>query len=347
MIASPRGWSRRSCPRLPLCLILAAVATACASTAPPPIEDPETLSPALLEREEGRLTVSAAAAGAPALVPVESRSFDDWDELVAFARSELGAEPEYGDDGQLLGIGGEILETGDVVFRDADGSLFADREFVPAFLGGAGGRVTVGGESIDLHGADASGAVPLAGTSESCQGSDCIAGETWVTHSFGYHSVGGETRQVSGGTRTVSYNCCRAGATLVTLNGRRRCRALTPGAWEYDPELGRLVPKPDFEGEVYRYTDPDTCFSTVLSNQLRLNFRQIFGPNQREDLFFTKDNVPKLRFKRWKYSINVLDTENIEEIIGVCGFHSSNRGGSIQTSDGFTGENGILCGGPT
>jgi len=320
---------------------------ACASTPPPALEDPATLTPARLEVEPGRLIVSGGAAGAPAVVAVEARSFADWNELAAFAESELGAEAVYGDDGQIREIGGELVETGEVVFRDADGSLFADREFVAAFLGGAGGRVTVGGRPIDLHGVAEHDLVPLAGTAQNCQGSDCVAGETWVTHFLGYHSVGGETRQVSGGTRTLSYLCCPAGGTLVTQAGRRRCRGLTPGAWEYDPELGRLVPKADFEGNPYRYSDPATCTSSVLANQLRLNVRMLFGPNQKDDLFFTKDNVPKLRFKRWKVGINIFDSENLEGITGICGFHSSNRGGSVRTSDGFTGDDGVLCGDPT
>lgn len=323
-----------------------AAAFACGPSLPA-LEDPRSLSPAELQVQSGRLVVSSPASDAPALVPVEARSFRDWSELVAFAERELGGEPVYGPDGEIVAIQGELIQKGPVVFRDAGGSVFADDELVAAYLGGATGRLTVADEVFDLQRVDPESSVVLLAKSETCtdSGSDCVAGESWVTHRFFYHSVGGKTRQARGGTRTVSYPCCTSGR-LVTVDGRRQCRLLSPGAWEYDPELGRLVPKLDDPSEdLYLFTDPQTCSRQVLANHLRLDLRLIFGPNQATTLSKEGDNVREIQIKRWLVSIggDIAGTQFVDDVVGVCGFHSSTRGGTTETHDGFTGDDNILC----
>lgn len=329
---------------VPIVPVFLAAAFACASS-PPALEDPRSLSPAELQVQTGRLVVSAPASDAPALVPVEARSFRDWSELVAFAEKELGGEPVYGPDGEMVAIQGELIQQGPVVFRDADGSVFADDELVAAYLGGATGRLTVAGEVFDLQRVAPESSVVLLAKSEDCQGSDCVAGESWVTHRFIYHSVGGKTRQASGGTRALSYPCCNSGR-LVTVDGRRQCRFLNPGAWEYDRELGRLVPKLDDPSEdLYRFTDPQTCSRQVLANHLRLDLRLIFGPNQATTLSREGDNVREIQIKRWLVSVggDIAGTQFVDDVVGVCGFHSSTRGGPTETHDGFTGDDNVLC----
>jgi hypothetical protein len=342
MVGSMHGQSRHSRFRRALCLIPVAAVWACAKP-PPPIEDVLALSPATVEVSSGRLLISSRASDAPAVVPVESRFFDSWSELVAFAERELGAEPVYGPGGDTVAVQGELVQSGEIILRDANGTVFADEEFVPAYLGGATGRLRVGAEQFDLQSvAPDSSVVLFAQSAENCVGSDCIAGESWLTHRVVYHSVGGKTRQTSGGTRTVSYQCCTNGR-LVTVDGRRQCRRLRPGAWEYDPELGILVPIPTGE-DPYVYSEPQICSRSTLANQLRVDLRLIFGPNQFGELSAEQENTKEVQIKKWLITLGIdAGTDFVDDVIGVCGFHSSNRGGSTRTSDGFTGDDDLLC----
>jgi hypothetical protein len=307
----------------------------------PPIEDPRSLPPGRIEVRSGRVVVSSPTSEAPALVQVEARSFTDWNDLVAFAERQLGAKGVYGPDGRVLAIQGDFEQVGEIVYRDADGSVFAE-EFVPAYLGGATGRVRVGEEVLDLQRIDPKGSIVLfARREENCIESDCVSGETWLTHRIIYHSVGGKTRQTSGGTRAVSYQCCSVGQ-LATVDGRRLCRRLKPGAWEYDRELGRLVPTSE---NAYLFSKPRTCSRQARSNRLRVDLRLIFGPTDFTTLSAEEDNTREVQIKRWLISAggDIIGTQFLDDVIGVCGVHSSTRGGNVRTSDGFTGDNDILC----
>ncbi len=286
----------------------------------------------------------AAADGETLTVPVEARQFEDWDAVYAFAMDELGGQPVFDEDGEILGVVGVSVVAGDVRYRDeATGVQFEGRELVPAMLGGSEGVFYVGGETIPLGDPtgpdqvittatdplfDASDFDCVGGTDcEACDGGDCISGHSWRTNYWVYKSVGSRTEQSSGGYTSVPYACCPTG-TLVNVDGVQQCRVVT----EWLPPEPPHFPKPIPIG--YGYVNPSTCSYQTTDNTLTLVVRpHSSGPSLPVNTMASEQNVREVELSAWSVGVNV-DFGSMADVDGVCGLHLGSRGGVSLTRAG-------------
>lgn len=331
-----------------MCMALTAICAiylglGCGGNIPPQVINTSSMPQARMSIGSSGLIISSRSLDSPSIVPVQSQSFDSWDEFVKFAEATLGAKRIYDDQGRTIAVTGEYTRAGEILFRDPQGNIFKQSDFISTYLGGNEGILRIGDRLINLEYANNDSSIALFNLSEeNCNGSDCISGESWLKHIGPYHSVGSITRQTSGGFGTVPYQCCSSSGTLVTINGKKQCQLRKPGAWRYDRELGRLIPT---SPEPYVYADPRICSRQSFNNQLRVNMKLIFGPNNFLNFEKMEENIRELEISQWLLTFLSFDLgpEYLDEVIGVCGFHASTRGGSVRTSDGWTGDNGILC----
>lgn len=297
--------------------------------------------------ENDGLVVSSQTLDAPSVIPVKVRYFGSWGDLLQFAEDKLGGKRIYNEKGEVVGVGGTYTRLGKILFKDQD-HLFDEPDFIAAYLGGKSGKVGVGNRTIQLRDIESDKGIFLMSKDDSCIDDHCITGKSWLKHYFVYHSVGSKTTQTAGGTGTATYQCCSTGQ-LVTKDGTRKCRRLNPDSWEYDQETGQLLPTFD-EGELYIYTPPGTCRRQVLSNSLTVSATLVLGPNSRTFLGpLTVTNQREVEIGRWQIPVlggggtELDEPVNVREVVGVCGFHNSSSSGSIQTTNGFTGDDDVLC----
>lgn len=281
--------------------------------------------------ENGDLRVYAPP-GETATVMVQSRVFADMAELYAFALDEMGGEPVYDEAGELIGVHGVSIASGDVRYLDEDtGESFAARDLAQAYLGGAAGTIEVAGETLEVadpEGSLGTTSVALSDDSQGCIGQDCISGHSWKTNYVVYRSVGSETKQTSGGYGTVSYTCCPTG-TLVTYQGVRQCRVVTE--WEpADPENGVYKPIPI----AYGYRPTQTCSYTTTRNTLTLGVTAISPSGfPAASTTRTESNTREVEISAWGVGLGV-DFLGIDDVAGVCGFHTGSRGATTRTRAG-------------
>ena len=274
---------------------------------------------------------------------VRSRSFKDFETFAAFAKKKLGAKIIY-QDGKLMGIHGNFRHTGNLAFVDEKGIHFERKDFVSAYLGGSQGTMTIGENEIPLLEHGDAAAIDFNHPGFACAGNDCMAGYSWVTHTsfldFGYHSAGSITQLASGGLETVSYTCCKNGGEMVTQNGRPQCRLRNPEAWEFDKELKVWLPDPFSDVPPYAYTDLQQCSYTALRNQLTVQgtFITPTGSIDCADCIAVETNVEEVKVGEYLFTVPGLDLGPfyIDDVIGVCSYHESSRGGSFSYSSGNT-----------
>ncbi len=287
-----------------------------------------------------------APEGETLTVPVSAQRFETWDDLYAFAIDELGGHPVLDEDGELIGVRGTSVTSGDVRYQDENnGLVFEGRELAVAMLGGADGILQIGDETFPLgepaaHGMadglattqdpflDASNFDCIGGQDcEACDGGDCISGHSWHTNYWVYKSVGSRSQQSAGGYVSVPYNCCPTG-TLVNHNGSPMCRVVT--SWL--PPEPPLLPKPIPAG--YGYVNPSTCYSQTTQNQLTLQiFPHSSGPSQPFVTPHTEFNTREIEVSEWYVGGNV-DFGGLQDVDGICGMHFGSRGGISLTRDG-------------
>lgn len=351
-------------------LIAASLTAACGSesehwdeTAAPTIVAQR--SPEVTHGDWGELLVDAGD-GAAAAQDVASRSFADWEELAAFARKQLNAEIIRSESGKVLSIRGTSTVLGRVTYRDVEGGGgFAAKDFVSAFLGGARGILTIGNDELRV--ADEARIVRdgqisqalLTEESEVCDGSDCIAGDSWVTHYPFYHNVGSETEQTSGGYSPHYYSCCPTGTTRVVVDGRTHCRKYQPLRDRFGNPILDARGKPILNRNSYVEFATRTCSYQVRNNRLDVRAPAHYGAPPAGEWSKTATNVSKVSVGMWELvkRIDVNHNSDIEgdyvedvevhylkDITGICGYRSGTRGGSTATGDGFLGENEFLCG---
>ncbi len=314
----------------------------------PPVENTESLTQALMRVDSTGLIISSRALDSPSIVSVQAQSFNDWEEFFNFAVITLGAKRVYDDNGRTIGVKGEYVQYGEIIFRDPKGNLFKQYDFISAYLGIQEGLLRIGNIEINLSNTNPdSGVIFFNSSEENCDGQDCVSGVIWKTQTWFYHSVGGKTIQTSGGLRTVSHDCCTGGGQLVLVDGVRKCRYRNPGTWEcyYDQKVGRVICIPTTQDpeQLYRYTNPAICSHQILNNHLSINLKLIFDPNNFDVLEKTKDNIPELETGRWGIDLGQAGPTHVSNVIGICGFHTSTRGGSVRTSYGWTGDDDIIC----
>jgi len=288
----------------------------------------------------------AAAPDTTAAVNVRSRRFADLAELYRFAIAEMGGQPIRNDAGEIIGAQGVSVASGDIYYRDEDtGESFKGGDLAQAFLGGAAGTIEVAGEALRIKepapSRDGLAVVTAALTSDSsgCVGDDCITGHSWKNNYILYQSVGSETQQSSGGYGTASYACCSSG-TPVTYQGRLQCRVVTE--WEpADPENGIYRPIP----VAYGYRPTQTCSYTTTVNSLTLGVTAIapsgFAGNS---TVRSEANSRDVTLSNWAVGVGV-SFLGIDDVAGVCGFHSGSRGGTTRTRAGNATD--AQCGGNT
>ncbi len=324
------GGVRRALIASAMCGVIVACANDPSATG---VGDLDVVEPSIAEDGTFRVAIDAEAS---AIVNVRSRAFASMDELLRFAVDVMGGEPVYDEAGQLVGARGAGVISGDVRFRDEEtGEIFEADDLAQAFLGGAEGVVSVGGERLEIgearvaaHQLDAELGVvsaALSGDSVGCVGGDCISGHSWRTNYLVYRSIGSETRQSSGGESPYTYSCCRGGGTLTG----GRCRYVTE--WEpADPENGQYRPIPI----AYGYRPADTCTGTATRNTLTLGITVInesgwataFTP-------ITETNTREISRSEWGVGWGV-SFLGIDDARGVCGFHSGSRGSTTRTRAG-------------
>jgi hypothetical protein len=316
-------------------------------------------SPTVDGRQVERPTVDGRQAGAPAPAaeaagqhavsspprpwavdgsqPAAPRRFSSWDEFAAFATRHMRARVQRAPDGSVRFVHGRYVRSG-------NGKPLGGVDYIARYLGGDDGVLTVASRRIGLGNAAATdGAASLRPVDEQCFDGNCLAGESWVTHSPAYHSVGSRTTLVSGGVQSSGRPCCRSGE-MMRQNGLRRCRSKRRGAWEYDRRLGRLVPTAP---NPYVYTEPSVCRRDELRNQLGVRARVLFGPAQSQVVEHFANNASEVEIGEWLITVRLdLETQSIDEVTGICGFHSLSPGGFIETTDGFTGDDDVLCQSP-
>jgi hypothetical protein len=270
------------------------------------------------------------------------RRFASWDSFAAFAEKNLQATVYRDASGNVAAVGGHYeWASGDVPARkDSPGEM---PDIMASILGGPEQRLIIGQQQISFApaGNDTTSFSPFSTTRENCVGRHCVEGKSWVTHLVFYHSVGTRTRQTSGGTDIVPRPCCTSGE-LVRENGEQQCRGRRPGAWEYDQQLGRLMPTGP---NPYVFTPARTCNREALNNQLRLRGAFI-NEDSVQPVVITKVelNTREVEIGDWLLSLG-LDTTpyTIHHIGAVCGTHASNRGESVTTTEGHTGDADELC----
>jgi hypothetical protein len=78
-----------------------------------------------------------------------------------------------------------------------------------------------------------------------------------------------------------------------------------------------------------------------LNNELSVTATLIFDPantvNTLELSAFAA-NTKEVKVGQWLLSLGTFDEgpDFVDDVIGICGFHTSTHGGSVTTSDGFT-----------
>ena len=271
-----------------------------------------------------------------ALVSVRSREFASMEELFAFAMNEMGAEPVFDEAGELVGVHGFSVLSGDVEFRDEETlETFRADDLAQAYLGGADASIVVAGERLEIgerlaREGDALGVTSAALSDESvgCAGDDCISGHSWKTNYYVYRSVGSETRQSAGGYSTYAYDCCH-GATLVTREGRRQCRYVTE--WEpADPQNGQYRPIP----LAYGYRPVDRCTGTGTRNSLTLGVTALASSGfATQYVERTEVNTREVSMSEWGIGLGV-SFLGIDDVAGVCGYHAGSRGTTTRTRAG-------------
>jgi hypothetical protein len=298
----------------------------------------DVVAPTIAANGDFRVAIEPEVSG---LVDVRSREFASMEELFRFAMEEMGGEPVHDEEGNLVGVRGSSVVSGDVRFRDEDtGEIFESDDLAQAYLGGVSGSIQVAGEVLpvgapvlmreDIEQEDIGVATAaLSGSSSGCAGEDCISGHSWRTNYIVYRSVGSETKQSSGGYGTYTYNCCRSGGSLVTSGGRSQCRYVTE--WEpANPELGQYRPIPI----AYGYRNPDTCSGTATRNTLTLGVTAI-GTSGWQTAYAerTEANTREVSFSNWGVGIGV-SFLGIDDVAGVCGYHTGSRGTTTRTRAG-------------
>ena len=304
---------------------------------PPPVKDTGSLPQARLEIRSDGLLVKAKSYDSPSIVPVQSRSFNTTEEFVQFAERTLGAEA-IRRDGKVIAVKVQYHQVGKVVFENSDGTFFSQDDFIAAYLGGLEGTFRIGDREIRLKASLKDSTISNITTSiDTCDGSDCVRGETWYDDYGFYKSVGGKTIQVSGGYGTHSYLCCEGGGELLTIGGSRQCQGRILGKWKYDSELGVWLPEglPPY----YTYREPDVCSYPVRNNTLRLSLTLLY-PDKDPVQLIPKDesNVPEVASSAsifwFKEDSPELDIWGVNRI---CGIHVSTHGGRVRTSAGRAG----------
>lgn len=319
----------------------------CPDKGPPSVENTEHLPQALIRVDSTGLNISSPSLDSPAFVSVLAKSFSNWEEFFSFAVTTLGATRVYDNIGRTIGVKGEYVRSGEVIFRDPKGNLFEQYDFISAYLGGQKGLLRIGSLEINFYSTNGdSGVIFLNSSEENCDGQDCVSGEIWQTHIWFYHSVGGKTSQTSGGLSTVSSFCCSGGGQLGFFESARKCRSRNPSAWHcyYDAEVGQAIciPTSDDPEELYMYSDPVICSRQVLNNQLSISLKLVFDPNNFDVLEKTKQNVRELEIGKWGIDLGQAGPTHVSNVVGICGAHTSTRGGSVRTSNGWTDDD-ILC----
>lgn len=289
------------------------------------------------------LEISTPGVDSRTVIPVRPRSFANWEAFVAFATQELAATPVVDAQGRVVAVRGRTQRSGAVAFTDG-GQIFEDVDLVAAYLGGSSGTLRIGDREIPIRAGTGTDVVLLATSEKNCAGEDCIVGESWVKHFGIYHSAGAKTKQTSGGIRRVTYPCCTSGL-LVTQAGRRRCRLRNPACWEFNPSFpGKFEPL--CVDDPYVFTEPRTCSYETLGNRLSVSARLLFGGPGNSLLWpeRTVENQKEVEISEWLISAGLdLGPDYLDDVAGICGFHSSSRGGSARTADGFTGDDDVLC----
>jgi hypothetical protein len=305
-------------------------------TALPEDEGLAPVAPEIADNGDFRVAIDPELTG---VVDVRSREFASMEELYRFAIEEMGGEPVHDESGALIGVRGASVVSGDIRFRDEDsGELFRSEDLAQAYLGGVSGEIRVAGEVLRVgvpaieESEEANVGVvgeALSSSSTGCAGEDCISGSSWRTNYVVYRSVGSKTTQSSGGYGTYTYTCCRSGGTLVTYGGARQCRYVTE--WEpADPENGQYRPIPI----AYGYRAPDTCSATTTRNTLTLGVTAI-GTSGWETAYAerTEVNTREVSFSNWAVGVGV-DFLGIDDVAGVCGYHTGSRGTTTRTRAG-------------
>jgi hypothetical protein len=294
------------------------------------------LAPFVAENRDLRI---AAAPDTAATVSVRSRRFADLADLYRFAVDQMGGAPIRDATGEIIGVRGVSIASGDITYRDeATGESFKAADLAQAFLGGAAGNIEIGGEVQKIRelapsdskalGDFTVATAALSGDSSQCVGGDCITGHSWKSDYIVYHSVGSETQQSSGGYGTTTYPCCTSG-TPVTYQGRLQCRVVTEFE-PADPENGIYKPIP----VAYGYRDPQTCSSTTTINTLTLAVTAILpsgfvgGTTVRSEA-----NSRDVTLSNWAVGTGV-SFLGIDDVAGVCGLHTGSRGGTSRTRAG-------------
>jgi hypothetical protein len=171
-------------------------------------------------REERLPYVLIDASEGKTMFPLEEspRAFADEKEFVEFVAQSLNGRPVYDEYGEIVGVEGESIEIGRPATADGftqQVELIADP--VAAFLGGKSNTFVIGRElytlpsqrEIESMAAISAAAGSLPSSGEKCNNArtDCIRGESFITHAVAYHSAGATTKQTLGGYREWSYFC--------------------------------------------------------------------------------------------------------------------------------------------
>lgn len=175
--------------------------------------------------EEGREVrlphVVIDASEGKTMFPLEEspREFADEREFAEFVAERLNGRPVYDEDGEIVAVEGESIEIGKPASADGFTQQVATiADPVAAFLGGRSNTFVIGRElytlpsqqeiaSMAAISAAAAGPLPSSGTKCNNAGTDCIRGESFITHAVAYHSAGVTTKQTVGGYKEWSYFC--------------------------------------------------------------------------------------------------------------------------------------------
>lgn len=146
------------------------------------------------------------------------REFADEKEFLAFVEERLNGKAVYDEQGEIVAVEGMSIELGKAATSDGftqQVELVADP--IAAFLGGKAGAFKIGEDIFTLPSqrdlqasmelSIASGSLPSSGTKCNSAGTDCIRGESFITHAVAYHSAGSTTKQTVGGYREWHYFC--------------------------------------------------------------------------------------------------------------------------------------------
>jgi len=316
------------------------------------VPDPEPaveVSQGAFVQTERRLVVDGGGADAPLEIEAGPRRFADWPALFEALERELGATLVHDADGEVVAASGRFVRTGGVVFVEPDGSAFEAVDYVAAYLGGRSGVAEVAGQALELGRSDAPVSW-LRGTDEDCVGESCVEGHVWLTHYPFYHSAGARTEQVRGGTEEIVHRYCASGEPVL-VDGVEHCRVRNPEAWTFDPELRVWLQDP-FAGDPWVVVPADTRTRVVYRNELSVGTRLVFGPADSEFVQETAPNTDVVEMGGWTVIRDVFDEVDgsfaipLEDVSGLCGVHASTAGGYVETAEGSTGDDDVLCGGP-